>query len=153
MSEINQETILDLVRKEVGLYQQLLQKAEKKLDLFLRGDLKAIEQAAGEEQALVDSIKASERKLRSALAGISLGELIEQLQHPYRTILESLVQQFRRLVQDLNQTNVRNYRYVQSSLSFTQSVLQHVFKETSNYDGKGYLQAGTTGLRRKDLTF
>jgi len=151
MTETHVTSLLDLLRTEVDLYGQLLQRQKGKLDLLLSRDLQKIEQGIAQEQQLLAAIAASEKQLKSLLLGQSLSEVIEEAEVPYRDSLNRLVEQFRKLIREISRVNTRNSRYIQRSLLFFQSWLHEVFGGNLKYDAQGRPYAEMNGVARKGL--
>ncbi len=140
MKEAMISEILRLVRKEVQLYQRLLADEEQRLDLLLKEDHEGVEALGARVQALVQDVKECERRIKDLLPGVPLIEWVTKQRHPYRTILYSLVKEFRYVVEELNRVNSRNFGYVQRSFCYTSGMLQRVFADDTGYDAKGTLQ-------------
>jgi hypothetical protein len=153
MNEAENLKLVELVRREVKLYGSLLHCEQGKLDLYLAGRAEDICRANSEGEKLVDEIRSCEREIKAAFPGMSLMERLKQLRHPYRTILEALVQDFKRLTEELNQVNLRNFRFVQNSLCYTRGVLQGAYWAPSNYDRRGAVESGAPAVRNRHYTF
>jgi hypothetical protein len=153
MNEAENLKLVELVRREVQLYGRLLRWEQDKLDLFLNGCPDEITRANGEGERLVEDIRRCESQIRAAFPGMSLLEKVKQLGHPYRTVLEALVQEFRKVTEELNRVNLLNFRCVQSSLSYARGVLQQAYSAPSNYDNKGAVQTRVPAVGNRHYRF
>jgi hypothetical protein len=153
MNEAENLKLVELVRREVQLYGRLLRCEQGKLDLYLKGRPEEIVKAHSEGERLVGEIRSCEQQIKAAFPEMPLMERIKQLGHPYRTVLEALVREFRGLVDELNRVNLLNFRYVQNSLCYARGVLQEAYCSPSNYDNKGAVQGGLPAGRNRHYSF
>lgn len=145
MRSINPDEVIELVRKEVGLYSRLLGQEERKSDLLIKGEIQSLEQSTVEGERIIGRIKSCEERLKKALRGSSLTECIRFVEEPHRIALKGLVNRFRGLVSELKLVNRRNFERFRLTMSFNRAMLEEVFQLPTEYDSAGRVHSGAAG--------
>lgn len=130
------ETLAETIQALVRLYRALLDEESRCVELYLAGDLDAVEESRSRSERHVAEI-------RNWMAG--LGTPPQDggpLERSGRTVLREAVQELRRTVAELQSLLKRNRRFVQNSLGYTDRMLEAVFGTSSSYDGAAIVHRG-----------
>ena len=141
------QDVVDLLEREVSLYEQLLEIQVRRFEGLLQGRSDS-PQRTDPEAPLTHAIRDTEDRLRNLLGKTTVSEWMQGLEEEHRKEARSLVRRLEAAIRALFRVNRRNYHYVYSSLSFAQGLLQEIFRTVSSYDGEGKLSANTEGVRR-----
>lgn len=135
------ESLLTLLDQELELYRCLLKEQNRKIGMYLQGELDQVRRSMERDKILLEKLRRIHGSLRTRLQGKTLSEILateeEANQQPLRASLEEL----RLLARELQHVNLRNYQYTQNSLYFTRAMLGKIFSDSANYNRNGYLQA------------
>lgn len=142
MNTLPENLLRELLRQWLAAYRRLKAEQERKLDLFLAADFSALEESLRVEEGIAAQVRQLQSRCRGLLGGRPLPEAVAGLEEPARSELQSRLTELRGLVLEVNRLNVRNYRYLQTSLSFNQALLQQLLGNELAYTGDGYVQAG-----------
>lgn len=139
---INKQELIQLLKSEVALYQSLLDIEARKIPLYIKGDLEGIENARSQSKAILIGIRTVQKGIKQHLKETSLSEVISRLEssNEKQEGIKAL-RTLHRLLQELKRINLRNNGYTQTSLAFTQSMLQAIFPRSASYNQTGYVEA------------
>ncbi len=146
------QDVSDLLEREVNLYEQLLEAQVYRFEGLLQGRPDSPERT-DPEAPLTHAIRDTEERLRNLLGKTTVSEWMQGLEAERRKEARSLLRRLEAAIRELFRVKLRNYRYVYSSLSFAQGLLQEIFRTVSSYDGEGKLSPNTEGVRRTSLAF
>ena len=141
------QDVVDLLEREVQLYEHLLQTQVCRFEELLKGGSDSQERT-DPEAPLTHAIRVTEDRLRTLLGETTVSAWMGALEGERREEARSLLRRLEAAIRELLRVNLRNYRYVYSSLSFAQGLLQEFFRTVSSYDGQGKLSPNTEGVRR-----
>lgn len=123
------EELIGVLDKELDLYQNLIPVSEEKTRIIVRNDLNALQEITVKEQAVVDSIRALERRREEIMANIktvlnrksdqlNLGTLIQILdkQPEEQKKLSALHDNLKNTIGRLTEINARNKTLIEQSL-------------------------------------
>lgn len=123
------EELIGVLDKELDLYQNLIPVSEEKTRIIVRNDLNGLQEITAKEQAVVDSIRALERRREEIMANIktvlnrnsdllNLGTLIQILdkQPEEQKKLSALHDNLKNTIDRLTEINARNKTLIEQSL-------------------------------------
>lgn len=123
------EELIGVLDKELDLYQNLIPVSEEKTRIIVRNDLNGLQEITAKEQAVVDSIRALERRRDEIMANIktvlnrnsdllNLGTLIQILdkQPEEQKKLSALHDNLKNTIGRLTEINARNKTLIEQSL-------------------------------------
>jgi flagellar biosynthesis/type III secretory pathway chaperone len=123
------EELIGVLDKELDLYQNLIPVSEEKTRIIVRNDLNGLQEITAKEQAVVDSIRALERRREEIMANIktvlnrnsdllNLGTLIQILdkQPEEQKKLSALHDNLKNTIGRLTEINARNKTLIEQSL-------------------------------------
>lgn len=123
------EELIGVLDKELDLYQNLIPVSEEKTRIIVKNDLNALQEITAKEQAVVDSIRALERRRDEIMANIktvlnrksdqlNLGTLIQILdkQPEEQKKLSALHDKLKNTIGRLTEINARNKTLIEQSL-------------------------------------
>ena len=123
------EELIGVLDKELDLYQNLIPVSEEKTRIIVKNDLNALQEITAKEQAVVDSIRALERRRDEIMANIktvlnrnsdllNLGTLIQILdkQPEEQKKLSALHDNLKNTIGRLTEINARNKTLIEQSL-------------------------------------
>ena len=123
------EELIGVLDKELDLYQNLIPVSEEKTRIIVRNDLNGLQEITAKEQAVVDSIRALERRREEIMANIktvlnrnsdllNLGTLIQILdkQPEEQKKLSVLHDNLKNTIGRLTEINARNKTLIEQSL-------------------------------------
>lgn len=148
MKDVEAKSLLESFGRQSKLYRELLAEQEQKISLYLEGDLDRIEVSQEREDALLDKIRFQQGALAQQLQNVPLAEALEMLDQSDRTQLKRLVEDFRVVCEELHRVNLKNFRYLHTSLSFNQIMLKQMFGDSPNYTRDGYLKTNQLSQNR-----
>ena len=151
MREEDRSELVEWIRREVDLYEQLLSREQGRLDLLLYGKPEEILLSSTGDGDLLQEIKACEQKIHTLVSGVPLMETARHIGHPHRTVLEPLLRRFRQIVVELRRVNLQNFRYLQNSLDYTRCMMQACFGSAAGYDNCGILHSDKNPVASRSL--
>lgn len=123
------EELIGVLDKELDLYQNLIPVSEEKTRIIVKNDLNGLQEITAKEQAVVDSIRALERRRDEIMANIktvlnrksdqlNLGTLIQILdkQPEEQKKLSALHDNLKNTIGRLTEINARNKTLIEQSL-------------------------------------
>ena len=140
--------LLGVIRKEIGLYLDLVEHAKKKTALLAYGRIEAILESNRAEEALNADIRFLEierKRLCSALC-LSFGirredftflKLADHLERPIALELQSETILFGKILKQLNAVTQHNLRLTEKSLRYSKGLLGIIASATNPYQKTG----------------
>lgn len=144
---MNVSKVLHHLKQLSRLYGTLLDEENRRLSLYLAGDLEEVEAGHIREEYSVDEVRRIHSMLQSEFSEDSLEGISRELSEAECREVETSLADLDRSMQELKIAIRRNRRYVQNSLAYSQAVVQRMFAEHSSYDGDGFVKTGGRSLR------
>lgn len=141
MSETRVDRVTELIEQGIELLQLLLREREQSAGSFLEADSEAVESATSKEIELANKLANWRASLAAESSDTTLMQSLGPVEASSRLRLEALLRRLQQLIMELKGVNRNHYRHVQSSLSFTQNLLQNIFADSTSYDTSGSLRA------------
>ena len=140
MNEANPEPVIELLNEGIDLYQHFVREQRTRIEHHLKGNLEMIETHLQTERELLRYLRGWRDRLKTSMGGTSFSQLISGLDSQTRSSIQFRQTRLKQLVIELKSVNQRDCSYLNTSLCFTQGLLQSVFQETPNYNVTGHLQ-------------
>jgi flagellar biosynthesis/type III secretory pathway chaperone len=160
------EHLLDVLGKESGRYEELLELSRKKTPVIIKGDLARLQAITEEEQEVVGSIQRMERErvevtadianvLNKAAETLKIPDLIRMLtgrSHEQQQ-LAAVHDRLRTAVHDLRKVNEQNRELLAHALTlveFDVNLIQAMKRgpQTANYNKGAYSAGGSLGTEK-----
>ncbi len=143
--------LIEIVRKEIDLYRELIEHSRSKTRLLMNGSLDAVLESNKAEDTYSIKLRLLEEEFaRISLdlcerIGISrkefsLSRLARALEPPLALEIRSQSKVFLGLVRRLQTANQRNQKLIESSLDYSRGWLDFISNATSSYQGTGLLR-------------
>ncbi|MFB3901870.1 MAG: flagellar export chaperone FlgN [Acidobacteriota bacterium] len=126
----------------------LLTEQGRVIDCYLEGKLDEVAHLQSRQERLLREARGFHDTLARTLAGGPLSEVARLLEAPQSEQLEQTITDLHRLLRELHLVNLRNRRFIQSSLCYSQALLQEVFSTQAAYNGGGVIGVRMSGLKR-----
>lgn len=141
------EELIDVLDKELDIYQKLIPICNEKTQIIIKNDLTALQKITDKEQLAVDQISALEHKRESIMTNIkivinqkadalnlkTLIRLLESQPKEQKT-LSILHDKLNSVIQQLKEINARNQALIEQSLEMIEFNL-NVIQSTKMYPG------------------
>jgi len=154
-------SLLDILGKEVNLYERLLRFCQKEREVIIKGDLKTLEKITKGQEDLFLELRAWEKArqilmkdLRKALSlsgEVTLSQIMKRVNKPSASQLKNLQKRIVSLMRKVDQANKTNISLITYSIKFIDDCFARLTetKEVPVYASNG--QSGKKEQRRKLL--
>jgi len=161
------ENLIEVLTKESGAYEGLLDISRRKTAIIVKGDLEALTQLTEEEQDAASVIANLDKKRREVTADIAnvlnkdvntlkLSSLVEMLstRPEEQKALANAIENLKKNADALQMVNIQNSELLKNSIEMVQfelNLLQSMKKapETANYSRGAYSTGETMGTARR----
>jgi hypothetical protein len=143
--------LMNVVRREIAVYRDLIEHARRKTAILVRGSLEAILESNRIDEAFNLRLRALEKEMARLCQGLcqtlhitlddfTLWRLAEGLDQSAAAEIRSQSNLFRHLVEQLKSINQRNRRLAERSVHFSQGLLDFIANATGSYQRSGMLR-------------
>ena len=113
------QQLVDVLKAEYTLYQDLYKLSEKKTDLIVDEEIEKLENAIMKEQKLVSQLQQLEKKRQNLTGERSLTEFINDANPRHKGRLEDLRNKLLEITTKLQENNQLNNKLLQNALQLT----------------------------------
>lgn len=156
--------LMGIVREEVAVYRELVEHARRKTAILVQGQIEPIVESNRLEAAFNQRLRTLESEMarvcsevaasfkipREEFTLLKLADGVEDVEQSLATEIRLQTGLFRSLIEQLKALNRRNMKLVQSSIRYSQGLLDLLANATSSYQGSGLFKPAvqTTISRR-----
>jgi hypothetical protein len=146
-------SLIEVFSQLAATYRDLLREQENKIGLCLSGDGEGFEASIEAEQAISDRIQMLQSELKERLDGQTLTQALGKSEEGNDGKNRVALEEFLALVEQSRRAGARNLRYMQTSLSFSQALLQELFSGSASYDQSGYMAPAESNVQRRHIQY
>ena len=160
------EELIEVLEDTTGCYENLLQMANNKTDVIIKGDVPSLQTLTDEEQSvagrllrlekkrieLIDDICLVTNKSSESMTVSALIELIPS-DKPERTKLQDVSSRMIKVVEDVKKVNDINQQLLKESLDFVSFTMNAIQSSSSQNAGNGYEKKGQRYEGQADNNF
>jgi hypothetical protein len=143
--------LMGIVREEIAVYRELVEHARRKTAILVQGRIEPILESNRIEAAFNLRLRTLENEMARVCAEVAQAFRIPREEFTLLKLAEGVEQSvaaeirmqtglFRTLVEQLKGVNRRNMRLVQSSIRYSQGLLDLLANATTSYQGSGLLK-------------
>jgi len=110
--------------------------------LYLERDLARVEDFLAGQEALLATARSVKDRLHRLMEGKTIRELVDQDSEIVDPKLRENLKNLRKTFMVISQTDLMNERFLQSSFSHGQAILQAIFADSSQYTLQGEVRTG-----------
>jgi uncharacterized HAD superfamily protein len=142
--------LIRIIREELDLYKNLVEKLRKKTDIIVEGNMSEIIKSTGEEEAVVLKIRMLENELITLCGsiatqlgipfeGFTLSGLADKVAHGFAHQLRVFSDAFSELISEIRKANRRNMILLNNYFHYANVMTSMIYDATTSYENSGIL--------------
>lgn len=139
-----QKQLINILKGEYTLYQDLIKLSEKKTDVIVDKEIDKLENVIIKEEKLVNQVQKLEKKRQSLTGERSLTEFIDDARPQNKERLEELRNKLLKVTTQLRETNQLNNKLLKNALQLTNLNLNLLTNNSKQgtYGNEGTMEEG-----------
>ena len=139
-----QKQLINILKGEYTLYQDLIKLSEKKTDVIVDKEIDKLENVIIKEEKLVNQVQKLEKKRQSLTGERSLTEFIDDARPQNKERLEELRNKLLKVTTQLRETNQLNNKLLKNALQLTNLNLNLLTNNSKQgtYGNQGTMEEG-----------